>query len=118
MAGWELLTRPDLHILHYRTTSSAGGIWRGKFRAGMMEGSFGSHPVFEVFKCCRRMKTRPLFFGGVVRYSGFLWWRLARRKPLLKPEEVAFLRRQQAAKLRRWFWPFGIERGNQRSGMA
>ena len=107
IAGWEITTRPDLHIFHYRPTSSAGGIWRGLFKAGQMDASFGSLTLFEFLKCCRRVTTNPYFFGSVVRYAGFLKWKLAGRKPLVRPEAVAFLRKEQAAKLRRWVWPFG-----------
>jgi hypothetical protein len=107
MAGWELLTRPDLHILHYRPTSSAGGIWRGKFHAGLSDGSFGSHPIFELLKCCRRVTARPYLFGSLVRYCGYLWWNLSGRNPVIKPEEVAFLRNEQITKLRRWVTSFG-----------
>jgi glycosyltransferase involved in cell wall biosynthesis len=110
MAGWEILTRPDLHIHHYRLTSSAGGIWRGKFRAGMMDASFGSHPVFELLKCCRRVTSRPFVLGSIVRFSGYIWWRLAGRKPLIALEKVAFLKKEQTAKLRGWVWPFDVKR--------
>jgi biofilm PGA synthesis N-glycosyltransferase PgaC len=110
IAGWKILTRPDLHILHYRLTSSAGGIWRGKFRAGMMDASFGSHPIFELLKCCRRVTSRPLVLGSVVRFSGYLWWRLSGRKPLIAQEKVAFLKKEQAAKLRGWIWPLDVKR--------
>jgi poly-beta-1,6-N-acetyl-D-glucosamine synthase len=110
MAGWEISTRPDLHILHYRPTSSAGGIWRGLFRAGMMDASFGSHPIFEFFKCCRRITTHPFLLGSVVRFCGFLWWQITARKPLLNPEKVAFLRKEQLAKLRRWTTSLGTTR--------
>jgi glycosyltransferase involved in cell wall biosynthesis len=103
MKGWELLTRPDLHILHYRLTSSAGGIWRGKFRSGMENACFGSHPLFQILKCCRRLKSPPFFVGSVGMYAGYLWWHLSGRKPLLKPEEVAYLRKQQVNKMRKWF---------------
>jgi biofilm PGA synthesis N-glycosyltransferase PgaC len=102
MAGWEIMTRPELRILHYRPTSSAGGIWRGLFRAGMMDASFGSHSIFEFFKCCRRITTHPFLLGSVVRFCGYLWWKITARKPLLNPEKVAFLRKEQLSKLRRW----------------
>jgi poly-beta-1,6-N-acetyl-D-glucosamine synthase len=102
MAGWEIFTRPDLHIFHYRPTSSAGGIWRGMFKAGQMDAAFGSNSLFEFIKCCRRVTTNPYFFGSVVRYCGFLKWKLTGRKPLIRPEAVAFLREEQSAKLRRW----------------
>ena len=102
MAGWEVLVRTDLPILHYRPTSSAGGIWRGLFRAGLMDASFGSHPIFEFLKCCRRIPVHPFFLGSVVRYCGFLWWKLAFRKPLIPAEAVTALRKEQLSKLRAW----------------
>jgi len=102
MVGWEIQVRTDLPILHYRPTSSAGGIWRGLFRAGLMDASFGSHAGFEFLKCCRRIPLHPFLFGSVVRYCGFLWWKLARRKPLIPTAAVATLRKEQRAKLRAW----------------
>jgi hypothetical protein len=100
MAGWEILTRPDLHLLHYRLTSSAGGLWRGKFRAGLMDASFGSHPLFELFKSCRRLTSHPFVFGSLLRLCGYFCWKFSGRKPLIAPEKVTFLRREQVAKLR------------------
>jgi biofilm PGA synthesis N-glycosyltransferase PgaC len=101
MAGWQIMTRPDLHILHYRPTSSAGGIWRGKFRNGVEDASFGSDAVFEFFKCCRRVSTHPIFLGSVVHFAGYLWEKMTAR-PLIPAAKVAFLRQEQRAKLRRW----------------
>ena len=100
MAGWKLLVRPDLHVFHYRPTSSAGGIWRGMFRAGLMDASFGSHSVFEFLKCCRRVTTPPFLIGSLIRFSGFTWWKLKGQKPLIRAEASAFLRREQLAKIR------------------
>jgi poly-beta-1,6-N-acetyl-D-glucosamine synthase len=101
MAGWEIKTRPDLHILHYRPTSSAGGIWRGKFRNGLEDASFGSDLVFQFVKCCRRISSHPVLFGTVVHFCGYLWGK-STAPPLIPPEKVAFLRKEQRAKLRRW----------------
>jgi len=101
MAGWEVLACPEYHVLHYRPTSSAGGHWRGLFRLGMMDASFGSHPAFELLKCGRRITAPPVLAGSLLRLSGYLWWKLSGRKPLLAPDKVAFLRREQMAKMRR-----------------
>jgi poly-beta-1,6-N-acetyl-D-glucosamine synthase len=76
LANWEIQTRPDLHILHYRPTSSAGGIWRGRFREGLEDASLGSHPLFEFLRCCRRVTKHPFLLGSAVRLSGYLWWNL------------------------------------------
>lgn len=105
MAGWQVLACPELHALHYRPTSSAGGRWRGLFRLGMMDASFGSHPVFELFKCCRRVVAPPVLLGGAVRLGGYLWWKISGHKPLISAEQVAFLRREQMVKLRKFLQP-------------
>ncbi len=108
MSGWKVLTRPDLHIFHYRPTSSAEGVWRGKFREGLMDASFGSHPVFELFKCGRRIMNSPFLLGSFVRFGGYLWWNITRRKPVLPIEKVRFLKKDQMLKLRRSMWPFSF----------
>ena len=118
MTGWEIFTRPDLHIHHYRLTSSAGGLWRGKFRAGMMDASFGSHALFEICKSCRRLPSHPFIFGSLLRSCGFFWWKVSGRKPLLTTEQVAFLRREQMAKLWKWLWPFDGGRTGKPDGFA
>jgi len=108
--GWEIRTRPDHKILHYRPTSTAGGKWRGIFRSGFEDASFGYHPVFELFKCCRRVTSRPFVLGSVVRLGGYIWWNLSGRGPVIPPEKVAFLRREQMAKLWRRAWPLATSR--------
>lgn len=108
--GWEVITRPDLHILHYRPTSSAGGIWRGRFRAGLMDASFGSDLVFEFFKCSRRITSQPFLLGSLVRFCGYLWWKLSGRAPLIPAQKAAFLRKEQRAKLWRWLTRFPVPR--------
>jgi hypothetical protein len=101
MAGWEVFACPDFPALHYRPTSSANGSLRGWIQLGLLDASFGSHPLFEIFKCARRCSCRPLVIGGVLRLAGFLWWRACYRKPLIPPEKVAFLRRSQMGKIAR-----------------
>jgi poly-beta-1,6-N-acetyl-D-glucosamine synthase len=116
MAGWETKTRSDLRTFHYRPTSSASGIWRGTFREGMMDASFGSDFIFEFFKCGRRGMSNPL--AGVVRFGGYLWWKLSRRKPLIEAEKVAFLRKEQRGKLLKWTTRFGNGRTWSRSPLS
>jgi biofilm PGA synthesis N-glycosyltransferase PgaC len=109
MAGWEVRSLPELHVFHYRPTSSAGGKWRGLFRNGVEDATFGNHPLFELFKCARRLTGSPWVLGSAVRLYGYCWWNLTRRKPVIPPEKVAFLRREQLSRLRSRFWPFGAE---------
>jgi glycosyltransferase involved in cell wall biosynthesis len=110
MLGWEILTRPDQKVFHYRPSSSAGGRWRGMFRSGLEDASFGYHPVFELFKCARRMATRPYVLGSAVRLGGYLSWKLSGRAAVIPAEKVAFLKKEQMAKLRRCLWPLARTR--------
>lgn len=98
-AGWRVATEPSLHLLHYRPTSSAGGLWRGRWREGMMDASFGTHPLFECVKCARRLTARPYVLGALIRLCGFVGWHLAGRSPVLPTDTVAWLRREQLARL-------------------
>jgi biofilm PGA synthesis N-glycosyltransferase PgaC len=106
-AGWDVTAYPQYPVLHYRPTSSANGRWQGLFRAGLMDASFGSHPVFEILKCLRRIGGYPPVLGSLVRFSGYMWWSLRVRKPIIRPEQAAYLRREQMAKLRNAIWPMG-----------
>lgn len=98
--GWQVTALPELAAHHYRPTSSADGRLRGLFRLGLLDGSFGSHPAFEMFKCARRVRERPVVLSSVVRFAGYCWWKLTRGAPLLPPDASAFLRQEQVGKLR------------------
>jgi biofilm PGA synthesis N-glycosyltransferase PgaC len=95
----------DFPVLHYRPTSSSGGRLRGWFREGQLAASFGSHPFFEFLKCARRCTIYPFLIGALTRLTGYFWWKCS-HDPVLPPEKVAFLRRQQMAKISRQVWKF------------
>jgi poly-beta-1,6-N-acetyl-D-glucosamine synthase len=99
-AGWQAFALPELHALHYRPTSSASGRFRGLFKLGLLDASFGSHPLFESFKCGRRVMEKPLVLGSLIRLSGYLWWNLSRREPLISREAVAALQQDQWRKIK------------------
>jgi biofilm PGA synthesis N-glycosyltransferase PgaC len=102
MAGWQVKAFPELPVYHYRPTSSADGKCRGLFRLGMMDASFGSHPLFEAFKCARRVLVTPLLFSSIIRFAGYVWWNISRGSPLLPAEKVSYLRKEQINKLLNW----------------
>jgi glycosyltransferase involved in cell wall biosynthesis len=102
LAGWEARAFPEFPAFHYRPTSSAEGKWRGLFRVGMMDASFGSALLFQGLKCVRRIWCRPLVLGALGRFSGYVWWRISGRGLLIPPEKAAFLRREQMTKIRLW----------------
>jgi lipid II:glycine glycyltransferase (peptidoglycan interpeptide bridge formation enzyme)/glycosyltransferase involved in cell wall biosynthesis len=100
MKGWQVQAFPELRIFHHRHTGEADNLLRHKFRQGRMDYSFGSHPLFEVFKCLQRLLEKPLLVGGLVRLSGFTWsWVRGDKRPVSK-DFVTFLRGEQKQKLR------------------
>lgn len=102
MAGWEVRAYPEFPVNHFRPASSADGRIKGLFRLGLMDGSFGSRPLFEIMKCMRRLREHPPVVGSLVRLSGYGWWKLSCRRSLLGPDAVRFLRYEQARKMREW----------------
>ncbi|MBA3589249.1 glycosyltransferase family A protein [Methylibium sp.] len=102
--GWTVRPQTDLTVHHYRPTSSAGGRLRGLLKLGMRDGSFASHPVFELFKCARRLSEKPVVVSAAVQYVGYLWYHLSARRPALSPAKAAYLRREQAARVRALLW--------------
>lgn len=104
MAGWEIAACPEFPVRHYRPTSSANGRLLGYLQLGYLDASFGTHPVFEIFKCARRISTPPIFLAALLRFAGYVWWKCSGRDPLLPPEKVVFLRKEQMAKISQWIW--------------
>jgi len=99
MRGWHVEAFPDLPIMHYRQTGSAYCWPYHRFREGKMDFSLGSHPVFELFKCVRRLPESPFLLGALVRFTGFFWSYLSKESRLVPPEFVAFLRKEQKRRL-------------------
>lgn len=101
--GWQISARSEFPVRHYRPTSTANGWRRGCLQLGALDASFGTHPLFEIFKCVRRIPVKPFLIGAMFRFWGYWKWKLSNPGPLLPPDKVEFLRKEQMAKLARWF---------------
>jgi glycosyltransferase involved in cell wall biosynthesis len=102
MMGWDVESFPDLVVHHHRYTGSAGGLLRGRFREGLADFSLGYPPLFEGFRCARRLRGRPLILGAFVRMAAYFWSCLWVRERLVPDEFVQFLRTEQRERLRAW----------------
>jgi hypothetical protein len=99
MRGWRVEATPNLKVLHHRPTGAVDRPLRHCFREGKMDFSVGSHPLFEVFKCARRIPERPAVIGALLRFIGF-WSGYTTNEPrLVSPEFVSFLRHEQKRRL-------------------
>jgi glycosyltransferase involved in cell wall biosynthesis len=100
MNGWTVKSFADLRVMHHKATGSADRALRHRFRQGKMDYAFGSHPVFELFKCARRIPDRPFAVGAIARLLGFTcsWAKVEPREVPL--EFMGFLRREQKQRLK------------------
>lgn len=99
MKGWRTESIPQLKIFHHRHTGAGSWPIRNAFRLGRLDYSFGSDPLFEVVKCIRKVKDKPYFVGGLIRFLGFAWCYLSREKRPVPDEFAAFLRREQRSRI-------------------
>lgn len=99
MRGWAVRAFPDLRVMHHRRTGAANWALRHRFCQGKMDFSFGSHPVFELLKCMRRVPEWPFGVGALLRLVGFFSSYTAGEPRLVPPEVAQFVRSEQKHRL-------------------
>jgi glycosyltransferase involved in cell wall biosynthesis len=104
MHGWKVETFSDITVLHNRRTGTAqSGIYGARFRLGMQEYLYGSHPLFEIAKCVYRIKEKPYVIGSFLRACGYFLAFLYRERDHIPNEVLQYLRQEQMNKLRSVF---------------
>ena len=99
LRGWSTRSFPELGLIHYRVTGTAGGRWWGLVKDGHADYIVGYHPLFFAAKCLRRLLKPPAFLGSIGLAYGFLRGYVKRMPRVENPEFVAYVRRQQMARL-------------------
>jgi len=99
MKGWKVAAFPESKVLHHKRSIAARGILRENSRQGLLDYSFGTHPLFEIVKCVRRVKEKPFVLGALVRMSRFLWAYCRLEKRPVSNELVTYLRKEQLGRL-------------------
>ena len=99
MKGWEVKAFPELKIFHRRHTGEGDNLLRDRFRQGRLGYSLGSDPLFEILKCIGRLPEKPFIIGNMTKLAGFVWSWVCRDQRLVSDEFIAFLRREQKARL-------------------
>lgn len=112
MRGWETKAFPELRVYHHKSVDSASARNAAikSYRAGLTEYHIGTAPCFAVAKALRRWRDKPAVAGVLIRLSGYfgLWVRRVKRDAL--PELVAYLKREQRAAIKSWFFGVGGRR--------
>jgi glycosyltransferase involved in cell wall biosynthesis len=100
MNGWLVRSFPDLPVYHHGAAGSLAGQLRRWYRSGLMDFSLGSHPLFEIARLGRRIRSRPRVLGAFVRLCGFAWAACRREKRIVSDQFVRHLRAEETARLR------------------
>ncbi len=100
MSGWEVQAFPELVAYHHKSGFATRGMVGDCIRQGVMDYTIGSHPLFEVLKCVRRVKMRPFFVGAAFRMYGYTLSWLRGREHAMSPAAMAFLRREQLGRVK------------------
>jgi glycosyltransferase involved in cell wall biosynthesis len=105
MKGWKTRTFTDWVCIHHRVMGMAqGGPLRAKFRAGQKDYAAGNHPLWEACRTLYQMRFPPIAAGGIMLAAGFLWSYLRRPDRPVSMELMAFTRREQMQRLKRFLF--------------
>jgi predicted glycoside hydrolase/deacetylase ChbG (UPF0249 family)/GT2 family glycosyltransferase len=104
MNGWQTRTFPETVCVHHRSMGSAGyGSGTISFRLGQKDYVLGRHPLWELFRSFYQMTRRPFVLGGSTLLAGYVWAMVKRVERPVSKELVRFQRREQMARLKRFF---------------
>jgi poly-beta-1,6-N-acetyl-D-glucosamine synthase len=101
MQGWEVLALPDVPAYHHNPGVAKRGMISEAIRGGAMDYLMGTHPLFELFKCLRRIQHKPYFVFAIIRMYGFLKPYLLGQHRQVTKDVMIFLRNEQLSRLRK-----------------
>jgi biofilm PGA synthesis N-glycosyltransferase PgaC len=103
MKGWKTRTFTEKVCLHHRTMGTAGNrVLMASFRMGTKDYALGSHPIWEAFRSVYQMTQSPFVVRGVMLLSGYMWAFCRRAERPVSAELMAFHRREQMQRLKRF----------------
>ena len=73
-----------------------------RFRTGVKDYALGNHPLWEMFRVARQMGQPPLIAGAMALGCGYASALLRRTKRPVSGELMAFTRREQMRRLKRF----------------
>lgn len=103
MRGWQTRTFVERHVSHHRAIGTAEqGALKARFRLGRKDYALGGHPLWELSRGLYQMGSRPRVLGGLSLLAGYTWALLTRCERPVDAELMAFHRREQMQRLRRF----------------
>jgi glycosyltransferase involved in cell wall biosynthesis len=103
MKGWKTRTFTEKVSLHHREMGTAQhGVLVARFKNGAKDYAFGNHPLWELFRTMYQMTRRPAVVGGLLLMAGYVSALVRRAERPVPPELVAYCRREQILRLRKF----------------
>ena len=100
MHGFKTRTFAEIKVDHLKPRNiSQGNLCKRFYQLGTRDYALGYHPVFEVVKCCYRSLQPPMLIGGFMWLAGYIGCHLRRKKRLLPPDLVRYIREEQLKRL-------------------
>ena len=119
MKGWKTRTFTDRICLHHRDMGTAQqNILAARFKNGRKDYSIGNHPVWECSRVLYQMSKRPFILGGVMLASGYIWAMIRREPRPVSKEMMAFVRREQMDRLKKFLVKLPVSRKQQPAAKA
>jgi len=104
MKGWRTRTFTERVCQHHRPmgTASAGKL-RAWYNLGKQDYYLGGHLLWQVFRSCLQMRSKPYVLGGLALLTGFAWGFVTRANRPIDEDLVAFHQMEQMQRLRDMF---------------
>ena len=102
MKGWETRHFPEVEVHHRRMTGSYSGMNRGCFESGQFAYSMRYFPPFILARSIHRMSKKPIVFGGISMFVGYMYAFILRHPAACDKEIIKFLRKKQKHTLLKW----------------
>ncbi|MBN1981513.1 MAG: glycosyltransferase family 2 protein [Chitinivibrionales bacterium] len=99
MIGWESMSLPQLHLIHYRPTGSANGWWHNHVFNGVSDYTCGYHPLFMLVKILKRIFERPYMISALGLFIGFCSGYLKKIEQIKDEQLIRYIRGEQTNRL-------------------
>jgi poly-beta-1,6-N-acetyl-D-glucosamine synthase len=103
MKGWKTRAFSEKACTHHRDMGTAQrGSVMARFKFGKQDYALGGHPLWEILRTFYQMTNRPFVLGGLMVGCGYLWAMIRREPRPVSDELIAFRRREQMQRLKKF----------------
>lgn len=102
MNGWKTWSFKTIVVKHHRPVGTGDGrsLLQARFRLGITDYCFGTHPIFMILKSLKRMFWEvPYFLSGAMRLAGYVNGYLRGLEKQLPKNAVKYLRKEQMRRI-------------------